>query len=384
MAKLTEKEVVEQIINADINFFDELEEEKEYKELQEIYKEEEKLAEKAEKEAKPFEEIQEQMKNDFRKIIAENYFIDTHETWNGEYGPDASWDYSDNLYINGHLLIEDTMLHDHWDRGDVLSIPASQFEKIIDASLKLKEELDKHVIRYNELLEQPEVVEYNNLQNQIDELSKQKGLGAKLKLAQLNSKKKKMLKNPAVKEFDDIIKVFDVNLYNKLEEVIPVLQEKNEKYRKAKEDEEKVWSDLKSKFKFSEDEKYSLWYWEEDRINNKLRELDKKIKGIKIPREKATKLLILAQFYREHEAEYKDDRKTLLMIYAENMDKELKEDFKTALSAYDKAINIAKTEGKADFKKLTILEQLDYFEAGKKVIKAEKEFGKLNNGDGKQ
>ena len=82
----------------------------------------------------------------------------------------------------------------------------------------------------------------------------------------------------------------------------------------------------------------------------------------------------LISLYKENEEAFKDERKTLIMIFDENVDKDFKDKFQDLSKAYDQSKKIAEKEGK-DFNAMAPEEKFEYFEAAINVVEKNKQYG---------
>ena len=113
-----------------------------------------------------------------------------------------------------------------------------------------------------------------------------------------------------------------------------------------------------------------------------LKTKNEQVKQSIIDMQNKAKKFLLTEFYRKHEAEFKDSREPLISIYAKNSDLVVKKEFKDMLMAYDHALVISKNEGK-DFDSLKPEEKFDYFETAQKVIETAKDYGTFQSKDNK-
>ena len=343
MTKLTEKEVVEQITKFDVDFL------KEYGPHIDDVKTIEKFQEdKIDAEAK-YNKADENVSSLMKEcLIDERSYLVGHRG-----GYDGDDFYENDLFIAGVYV----------DGGIPVEFKDS---KKVELAKKFVEEYkknyEKNKSRLNELANGPELLEYNNLVDELNNLQSQKGFFAKIKnkgrIAVINNK------------LEELKKYADE--YNYLKNYV----EKRKDAHKVVENLPKLITAIQERDQLK---KKTYEYGTSSKLYGKYQKVQKRIKE----REKNAEEFKLVEYYREHEAEYKDDRKTLLMIYAENTDKEFQDNFKDMLKAYDQAAKIAKAEGK-DFKALKDSEKYDYFEAGQKVVKTQKQMGTYKDGEGKQ
>ena len=91
-------------------------------------------------------------------------------------------------------------------------------------------------------------------------------------------------------------------------------------------------------------------------------------------REKTARAFELTQLYVENKEEFENSRKTLVMIYDENLDGDYIKELPKWLKIYDQAEKIAAMEGK-NFKAWPSEVQFEYFEAAKIVVEKNIEMG---------
>ncbi len=349
MAKLTEKEVVEQINSEDISLLDNYAPHIADKESLVKFEKDKEVAEKRRREK------EDELDKFFEGIGVEDRVTGSHDEG---YGRDRDTYYDVVLCIGGCTI--DKKL-DSW------SSHFSIDEKVEALNEFLKEYNEKQN-RFNHLVAGKELEEYNNLIDELNEI-KNKGFFGKLaasgRVRQINKRLAELKKY--ADEYNELN--FDLKVKkNAYDKVSGIENEMNEKFEELKKLEE-----LEKSFR------YGYNYWDRGERYKEKDETEERIKN----REKNVKNFKLVKFYREHEAEFANTRKTLLMIYAENTNQEFQENFKDMLKAYDQAAKIAKEEGK-DFATLKEVEQFEYFEAAQKVIEANKKFDAHKQGGGKE
>ena len=363
MAKLTEKEVIEQITNTDISF---LKNDKNYvsdKEYVDTFYDK--------KEKAMHEEITFYLatRDYYEKAGITRNEIETKELIGYDsYGPVDIPVYADNwdFYIGAISLglIE-------YNKGKGREV---KFLDLLTRAEEKKEELlEEHaqmIQEYEALVNDPELTEYNDKIDQMAKLKEAKGFFAKMSANRKMKKLDKRLKElqPKAERFNVVSKAYEANetvekFFEELPKHIKEYKTLLDKYEKAKKE-----------YATYEDDYYNTGAKYEKYVKTK-----KRIKEV----EKAAVDFKLAKLYRENEADFKDTRKTLLMIYAENTDGKFKDGFQDMLKSYDQASKIAKTEGN-DFNALKEFDQLKYFQAGQKVVEVENKFENTQNGKGKE
>ena len=382
MEKLTEKEIVEKIKNPDISFLYDV---KQYiqnvdkiKELDETYEKEKKLTDILGGELKKYRTETRQITANLKEIF-DKYFI-LEENIKSVYVGNGSYIYGhrdpddydliadDKLFMGDHCLAKNRELHSTVIR----EICIEHFHKIIEIATKTKAEMEEAKQQYDEFIQNADVADYNNFAKQLEEVKQQKGFGAKIKAKRIESEMERLcVKHHIVQQYVDLIKYFDIDLYNGLAEVIPQMEEQYSVY-------DKINIQYKTKEKeFSDSLKYThdSWYEESETIKKQKRECEKIVQNF----EERAEDFKLTQIFAENNDDFKDSRKPLPMIYEEQVDKVFLKDLKNNLKSYNQAYQIAKAESK-DFNTLPDKEKMEYYEVAKKVVAINDKY-QINNED---
>ena len=382
MEKLTEKEIVEKIKNPDISFLYDV---KQYiqnvdkiKELDETYEKEKKLTDILDGELKKYRTETRQITANLKEIF-DKYFI-LEENIKSVYVGNGSYIYGhrdpddydliadDKLFMGDHCLAKNRELHSTVIR----EICIEHFHKIIEIATKTKAEMEEAKQQYDEFIQNADVADYNNFAKQLEEVKQQKGFGAKIKAKRIESEMERLcVKHHIVQQYVDLIKYFDIDLYNGLAEVIPQMEEQYSVY-------DKINIQYKTKEKeFSDSLKYThdSWYEESETIKKQKRECEKIVQNF----EERAEDFKLTQIFAENNDDFKDSRKPLPMIYEEQVDKVFLKDLKNNLKSYNQAYQIAKAESK-DFNTLPDKEKMEYYEVAKKVVAINDKY-QINNED---
>ncbi len=350
MAKLTERDVFEALRNLDTSFLDD------YKPYNDDYATTIKFHEgKRTSESNYFNAAGKVQKAIDKCLIREKSNFVRHD---GDLEGDNLYNY--DLYIAGVNVshITDIEYYEYPLKKKIEY--AQEFVK------EFKQNYEKNKKRLEELTASPEIAEYNNLINVLDKIDNKGFFGRLTEESKIRQIRKRL--EELKKYVDD---------YNNLK-----------KYVKDYKDGDVVVENLPKLIEAirERDAMYDVYriYHNENRFNDSKEYLDyQNAKKQVSKRESNAKDFKIVKFYREHEAEFANTSKTLIMIYQEILGERYLENFKDMLVAYNQAGVIAKKEGK-DFNALQESEQFGYFEAAQKVVEANNKFNAHKEGGGKE
>ena len=342
MAKLTEKEVIEQVKNLDISFLDRSEDYLKTKQDIDTYHKESDAIN------KKFPKIEAQYNLDnipFDGITIKK----TTEAWDEGMATEMDIDYF-NVYIDDYEL-----------PGNMYSYDCPMLARDLNEFIKKYEEYSHNVKSNPEL--QEHLVEYNfnkeHISKTMDELNATKNPFKRNKI----KKELKRLKTvealiPEVHKYknQDLIYMFKFaaknyeKTYKKAKKIVAQIEKIIEEYKAAAAEYNEYNHGQKRKY-FLGDIKY--------------------LQSLKVD----AMQFMLAKYVRDNEHNLEDVRKPLVKTLLENVGEEYMIDFPKAQAAYYSAIDHARENEKLDFGTLSIDEQFERYELARAIVR---EFDYLN------